>query len=443
MKNRELFSQINQVIASKDSEVAELISAESYRQRSTICLIPSENYVSAEVALALASPFTNKYSEGYPHVWKEGNLIDKNGRYYQGQENANKLEKLAIQRALELFTDNPSAYHANVQAISGAPANLAVIGAFLKPGDTLMGLALDYGGHLTHGHKVSVTSHYYNAVHYTLNEEGKLDYDEIERLAEEYKPKLIISGATAYPLKIDFERFGRIAKKVGAILLADISHIAGLCVTGEHPHPFPHADVITSTTHKILRGPRAGVIVCKKEYGPQVDKALFPALQGGPHMNTIAAMAVAFKEAMSEEYKAYAKQVVKNAKVLSEKLKEYKFKLISGGTENHLILIDVVNNENGVTVKNASWFAERLELAGIVTNKNTVPGDAKPWNPSGIRMGTPAVTTLGMKEKEMEKIAELIWLTAKHAEDDSKIAEIRSEVELLVSKFTEDSNFII
>lgn len=443
MKNKDLFSQINQVIASSDSTVAELISSESYRQRSTIALIPSENYVSAQVALALASPFTNKYSEGYPHVWKDGALIDKNGRYYQGQENTNKLEKLALQRALELFTDNPSNYHANVQATSGAPANLAVIGAFLKPGDTLMGLALDFGGHLTHGHKVSVTSHYYNAVHYTLNEEGKLDYDAIEKLAEEHKPKLIISGATAYPMKIDFERFGRIAKKVGAILLADISHIAGLCVTGEHPHPFPHADVITSTTHKILRGPRAGLIVCKKEYGPQVDKALFPALQGGPHMNTIAAMAIAFKEALSDEYKAYAQQVVKNAKALSEKLKEYKFKLISEGTENHLILIDVINNKNGISVKSASWFAERLELAGIVTNKNTVPGDAKPWNPSGIRIGTPAVTTLGMKEKEMEKIAELIWRTAINAEDDSKLAEVKAEVELLVDKFAQNSNFII
>ncbi|ADL50800.1 serine hydroxymethyltransferase [Clostridium cellulovorans] len=443
MKNKELFSKINELIASYDPMVAEIISAESYRQRNTISLIPSENYVSAQVALALASSFTNKYSEGYPHVWKEGVLIDKNGRYYQGQKNTNKIEKLAIQRALELFTDIPSDYHANVQATSGAPANLAVIGAFLKPGDTLMGLALDFGGHLTHGHKVSVTSHYYNAVHYKLNEDGKLDYDEIEKLAEKYKPKLIISGATAYTGKIDFERFGKIAKKVGAILLADISHIAGLCVTGEHPHPFPHADVITSTTHKILRGPRAGIIVCKKEYGPQVDKALFPALQGGPHMNTIAAMAVAFKEALSDEYKAYTQQVVKNAKVLSEKLKEYNFKLISDGTENHLILLDVINNKNGISVKNASWFAERLEFAGIVTNKNTVPGDAKPWNPSGIRIGTPAVTTLGMKENEMVKIAELIRLTALHAEDDSKLTEVKADVELLVSKFAQNSNFII
>lgn len=439
----EIFSQINGVIKEFDPQIAEIIASERKRQKSTLSLIPSENYVSASVALALASPFTNKYSEGYPHVWKDGALESKNGRYYQGQPNANLIENITIERALQLFTDNPGLYHANVQALSGAPANLAVLSAFLKPGDTFMGLALDYGGHLTHGHKVSVTSHYYNAVQYHLNEKGELDYEQIEDLAKKHSPKLIICGATAYPLKIDFERFGKIAKSVGAILVADISHICGLCVTGEHPHPFPHADVITTTTHKILRGPRGGLIISKKEYGQAIDKAVFPGLQGGPHMNNITAMAVALKEALSDEYKAYAKQVVKNAKALANHLSAAGFILVSGGTENHLILMDVVKSTNGLASKNGSWLANRLEMAGIVANKNAIPGDEKPWVPSGIRLGTPAITTLGMKEADMKNVADFIINATLNANDEQALEKIRAEVGEFVEKFAKGSKFII
>lgn len=439
----DVFSRINEIIGETDEIIADIVAAERERQKSNICLIPSENYLSAAVALTLASPLTNKYSEGYPHVWKNGIVENKNGRYYQGQENTNTLENVAIERALKLFTDNPDLYHANVQPLSGAPANLAVLGAFLKPGDTFMGLGLDFGGHLTHGHKVSVTSHYYNSVQYTLNEKGELDYDQIEALAKEHSPKLIFCGATAYPLKIDFERFGKIAKSVGAILVADISHICGLCITGEHPHPFPHADVITTTTHKILRGPRGGIIVCKKEYGQLIDKAVFPGLQGGPHMNTIAAMAVAFKEAMSEDYKLYAQQVVKNSKALANHLSAAGFKLVSGGTENHLILLDVVNSENGLASKDGSWLAERWEMAGIVANKNAIPGDKKPWIPSGVRIGTPAVTTLGMKEPEMKQIAEFIVKATLNADNEQKLKEIKNEVSEFMAKFVNGSKFVL
>ena len=423
------------IVAATDPVIAEIIEAERNRQSETLCLIPSENYVSSAVAAALSSPFTNKYSEGYPYVWKDGEEEDKNGRYYQGQEFANRLEKLAIERALDLFTDDPSKYHANVQPLSGAPANLAVLNALLKPGDTFMGLSLDDGGHLTHGHKVSLTSKIYTAVQYHLNEKGELDYDGIAKLAEKTRPKLIVCGATAYPLQIDFKKFGEIATSVGALLMADIAHIAGLCVAGVHPHPFPYADVVTSTTHKILRGPRAGIILCKKELGQKIDTAVFPGLQGGPHMNVVGAMAVAFKEALKPAYRGYAAQVVKNARVLATSLQEYGFVLVGGGTENHLILIDIVHSAPDVASPTGNEYATHLEQVGIVANKNAIPGDAKPWIPSGVRLGTPAITSLGMKEPEMKQVAIFMAQAAQAKGDEEILRRLKQEVKEFVAPF--------
>ena len=432
-------SNILDLVAEEDSEVAALMAAENIRQSENLPLIPSENIVSTAVAAALSSCFTNKYAEGYPHLWKNGEKVIANGRYYQGQANTNALEKLVIERALKLFCDNnnPEDYHANVQALSGAPANLAVLSAFLNPGDTFMGLALDNGGHLTHGHKVNITGKIYHAVKYGLTDEGLLDYDAIEEMAKKEHPKLIVCGATAYPLTIDFERFGKIAKSVGALLLADISHIAGLCVAGVHPSPFPHADIVTTTTHKTLRGPRAGLIICKKALGQQIDKALFPGLQGGPHMNTIAALAVALKEALDPSFKTYARQIVANAMALAEDLKQAGFKLIGNGTQNHLILMDVRHSSPEVCVPDASQLAEQLERAHIVANKNAVPGDLKPWIPSGIRLGTPAVTTLGMKEAEMHQIAAFITRATKHWQDDAELDKIGAEVKAFMAPFVQ------
>ncbi|GFN32214.1 serine hydroxymethyltransferase [Paenibacillus xylaniclasticus] len=434
------------LIAQTDREVSDLIQAETTRQKTSITLIPSENYSSVAVQLALASVFTNKYSEGYPYLRSKDNPeeidLTKNGRYYQGQPITNELERLAIRRTLELFTPNPDDYHANVQAHSGSPANLAVLSGLLEIGDTLMGLSLDYGGHLTHGHDVNMTGKMYNVVKYHLNDNYEIDYNEIETKALEHRPKAIICGATAYPRQIDFERLGQIAKQSGAYLIADISHIAGLCTAGVHQHPFPHADVVTSTTHKILRGPRAAVIICKKELGKQIDKALFPGLQGGPHMNNIAGLAIAFKEAMSPEYKEYARQIVKNARALADQLKLSGFKLMGDGTDNHLILMDVVNSSPELSVKHGAYLATKLEEAGIVTNKNSIPGDDKPWYPSGIRMGTPAVTTLGMKEKEMVQIASWIVEATKHAEDSSRLAEIKNQVANFMKDYQHPNYFI-
>lgn len=439
-------SSFYELIAQTDREIFELIEAETTRQKTNITLIPSENYSSVAVQLALASVLTNKYSEGYPYTRSKDNpaKIDmtKNGRYYQGQPVINKLERLAIRRALELLTPNPDDYHANVQAHSGSPANMAALNGLLEIGDTLMGLSLDYGGHLTHGHDVNITGKMYKVVKYHLNENYEIDYDEVETKALKYKPKAIICGATAYPRQINFEILGNIARKAGAYLIADISHIAGLCTTGLHQHPFPHADVVTTTTHKILRGPRAAIIVCKKELGKLIDKALFPGLQGGPHMNNIAGLAIALKEAMTPEYKEYAKQVVANAKALAEQLKNSGFRLMGGGTENHLVLVDVVNSSEELRVKHGAYLASKLEDAGIVTNKNTIPGDEKPWYPSGIRMGTPAVTTLGMKEKEMVQIANWITEATKHAEDDSRLAEIKGQVAKFMENYQHPNYFI-
>ncbi len=431
-------SGIIDLVADEDMDVASLIAAENKRQSESIPLIPSENIVSDAVAAALSSCFTNKYAEGYPHKWtKDGACVAGNGRYYQGQANTNQLEQLLIDRALELFVPNDKEnYHANVQALSGAPANLAVLSAFLQPGDTFMGLALDNGGHLTHGHKVNITGKFFKAVQYSLDDKGLLDYDAIEKMAMENKPKIIICGATAYPLTIDFARFGKIAKKCGALLMADISHIAGLIAGGAHPSCFPYADIMTTTTHKTLRGPRAGLIICKKELGQQIDKALFPGLQGGPHMNTMAALGVALKEALQPAFKDYAHQIVTNAKALAWDLKNAGFKLIGNGTENHLILMDVVYSDEAIKVQDASQFAEDLETAHLVANKNAVPGDLKPWIPSGIRLGTPAVTTLGMKEAEMHKIAAFIVRVANAKGDKATLEKIGEEVKAFVAPYT-------
>ena len=431
-------SGIVDLVADEDLEVASLIAAENKRQSETIPLIPSENIVSTAVAAALSSCLTNKYAEGYPHKWtKENDCVSANGRYYQGQANTNQLEQLLIDRALELFVPNEKEkYHANVQPLSGAPANLAVLSAFLQPGDTFMGLSLDNCGHLTHGHKVNITGKFFSAIQYGLDKDGVLDYAAIEKMAMEKKPKIIVCGATAYPLPIDFARFGEIAKKCGALLLADVSHIAGLIAGGAHASCFPYADIMTTTTHKTLRGPRAGLIICKKELGAKIDKALFPGLQGGPHMNTMAALAVALKEALQPSFKDYAHQIITNAKALAWDLKNAGFKLIGNGTENHLILMDVVHSDDSIKVSDASQFAQDLETAHLVANKNAVPGDLKPWIPSGIRLGTPAVTTLGMKEPEMHQIAGFIIRVAHAKGDQALLEKIGQEVKEFVAPYT-------
>ena len=385
-----------------DPAIFELIKKEEKRQRDVLEMIPSENYTSHAVMEALGSVLTNKYSEGYPKR-----------RYYQGNKIVDEVEILAQERAKKLF-DVP---HANVQPYSGSPANSAIYFALLEPKDKIMGLSLAFGGHLTHGSPVSFSGKYFTVVSYKLDQNGLLDYDEIERLALQEKPKIIVCGATAYPRIINFKRFGEIADKVGALtgsptyLLADISHITGLIIGRAHPGPVPYVDIIMTTTHKTLRGPRGAIIMVTEkglkkdsELGQKIDKAVFPGLQGGPHDNQTAAIAVALLEAAKPSFKTYAKQIVKNAQTLAEKLTVFGFNLISGGTDNHLLLIDLSNKK-----VNGAVAALALEVAGIVVNKNAVPNDSlPPFYPSGIRLGTPAITTRGMKEKEMIKIAKWI-----------------------------------
>jgi len=374
----------------KDPKLYDLILKERDRQNNGIELIPSENLVSQSVLEALGSVPTNKYSEGYPGK-----------RYYSGNEFIDQIESLAVNRMKELF----NAEHVNVQPLSGSPANMAAFFAFMEPGETLMGLRLDMGGHLTHGHKVNFSGKLFNSIQYTLDRETELiDFDEIRKLAKEHNPKIILSGYTAYPREIDFKQFKEICDEVGAIAMADIAHIAGLCCTGQHENPTPYFDVVTTTTHKTLRGPRGAVIMCKEEHAEKIDKAVFPFLQGGPHENVIAAKAVAFKEALQPEFKDYAKQIVKNAKAMADELLVLGNRLVSGGTDNHLILVDV--SKKNLTGKEAE---SALEKTGIYCNKNTIPFDPrKPWDPSGIRIGTPAVTTHGMKESEMKEIASIM-----------------------------------
>ena len=399
------------------STILELIKKETLRQAQSIRLIASENYVSRDILTALGSSLTNKYSEGYPYH-----------RYYEGQEYIDEIETLAIESAKKLF----GAEFANVQAYSGSPANLAVYFALLEPHDTILGLSLPAGGHLTHGHKVSISGKWLNSISYGLTPEGHINYAELEQLAEAHKPKLIISGHSAYTRQVDFKRIGDIAKSVGAYHLADISHISGLVATGVHPHPFPHADIITTTTHKVLRGPRGALILTNNpELAAKIDKAVFPGLQGGPHNNNIAGIAIALEEALKPEYTQYCEQVIANAKALGEPLKSKGFTLVSGGTENHLLLVDLRNkNIDGDTLSKA------LNSVQIETNKNSIPFDtASPFKPNGIRLGTPAITTLGLKEADMETIADFINQVVESINNTDTLAHIKEQVIAFITQF--------
>ena len=394
-------------LKSLDPEIGEAVEKEFARQSRNIELIASENIVSEAVLAAAGTVLTNKYAEGYPGK-----------RYYGGCECVDIAEEVARKRACELF----GAEHANVQPHSGANANFAVYTAFCKPGDTVMGMNLAHGGHLTHGSPVNVSGMYFNIVPYGVNDDGFIDYDEMERLAHEHKPKMIIAGASAYPRVIDFERFAKVAKDVGAIFMVDMAHIAGLVAAGLHPSPVPYADVVTTTTHKTLRGPRGGMILCKEEYAKQIDKAIFPGTQGGPLMHIIAAKAVCFGEALKPEFKEYARQVVANSKAFADALLKEGFKLVSGGTDNHLCLVDL--RPFSVTGKE---FEKRLDSVYITVNKNAIPNDPeKPFVTSGIRVGTPAATSRGFKEADFVKVAELMRLAATDIE--GKADYIRSEV---------------
>jgi len=401
----------------KYSKIYKLLKAEERRQVETINLIPSENYPSKAVLEAAGSILTSKYSEGYPGK-----------RYYPGNKIYDQIELLAQKSAKEIFKCGES-YHVNVQSYSGTPANLAVYLALLNFGDRIMGMNLSHGGHLSHGHRVNFSGRAYKVVQYGVNlKTGKIDYEEVRKLAKKYRPKIIISGATAYPRKINFKKFHQIAREVGAISMADIAHIAGLIAAGFHPSPFPFTDVVTTTTQKTLRGPRGGIIFCKEKLAKDIDRAVFPGIQGGPHNNITFAKLVCFEEAKKPDFRIYQKQVLKNAEVLAEELKKYGFNLVSGGTDNHLILIDLRNK--GISGKDAE---ERLEKVGIIANRNTVPGDPrKPYDPSGIRLGTPAITTRGMKEKEMKKIAEWIYRVISNK---TEIKKIRTEVKNLAKRF--------
>lgn len=400
-----------------DYEIYSLIQKERRREREKILMIASENYASRAVLEAQGSLFTNKYAEGYP-----------GRRYYGGCEYADQVERLAQERAKELFKVD----HVNVQPHSGTQANMAVYLAYLQPGDTIMGMSLTHGGHLSHGSPVNFTGKLYKTVFYGVKKEtGYIDFDEVRRLAHEHKPKIIITGASAYPRTIDFKTFYEIAKEVGAYLMADIAHIAGLVATGFHPSPVEYSDFVTTTTHKTLRGPRGGVVMCKSEYAKAIDKAVFPGIQGGPLVHVIAAKAVAFKEALTEEFREYQAQVVKNAKALAEALKGRGFKLVSDGTDNHLMLVDLTNFN--ITGKEAE---EALDRAGITVNKNTIPFDTKPPTvTSGIRIGTPSVTTRGMKEQEMEEIAEIIHRVLTNISKDKVIRDMQRKVKDLCRRF--------
>src|SRR6185503_4699398 len=374
-------------LAEVDPDIDALIREEERREADTLRIIASENYVSRAVLEASGSILTNKYSEGYAGK-----------RYYEGQQSIDPVEEIACKRLKELFRMD----HVNVQPYSGSPANLAVYLATLSPGDTVMGLGLAAGGHLTHGHSVSITGRYFKSIPYGLRaSDARIDMDQVRALAREHRPKLIFCGTTAYPRQLDFKAFGEVAKEVGAVLAADIAHIAGLVVAGVHPSPAGIADVVTTTTHKTLRGPRGGVVMCRQDLASAIDKAVFPGLQGGPHNHTTAGIAVAAREASLPAFRAYAQQIVDNAKVLAEELLSRGFRLVTGGTDNHLILVDLTNKN--VTGKVA---AKALDRAGIVANYNAIPNDPrKPFDPSGLRLGTPAVTSRGMNVPEMKRLA--------------------------------------
>ena len=399
-----------------DPEIAGLIVEETRRQSDGLELIASENFVSPAVLEAMGSPLTNKYAEGLPGK-----------RYYGGCEVVDKVEQLAIDRAKQLF----GAEHANVQPHSGAQANAAVYLAFLKPGDTVLGLDLSQGGHLTHGSPVNFSGLLYRGVHYGVNDDGIIDMDRMAAAAREHKPKMIIAGYSAYSRVIDFAHFAEVAKEVGAILLVDMAHFAGLSASGVYPSPVPHADVVTTTTHKTLRGPRGGLILCKAQYAKVIDKAMFPGTQGGPLEHVIAAKAVAFKEALDPSFTVYCRQVVDNARALAAALAAHGFHIVSGGTDNHLMLVDVFSK--GITGKAAE---AALGKASITVNKNAIPFDKNPpMTASGIRIGTPAMTTRGMREAEMDVIGEMIARVLASPEDDRVLAAVKTEVERLCRRF--------
>lgn len=388
------------ILASFDPEIAKAIDLELHRQQNKLELIASENFVSKAVMEAQGSVLTNKYAEGYP-----------GRRYYGGCEHVDVVEQLAIDRVKELF----GAEHANVQPHSGAQANTAVYFAFLKPGDTILGMNLAHGGHLTHGSPVNISGKCFNIIPYGVDEKTHLiNYDEVAELAMKHRPKMIVAGASAYPRIIDFKRFGEIARECGALLMVDMAHIAGLVAAGLHPTPIGHADIVTTTTHKTLRGPRGGVIMCSKELAPIVDKSVFPGMQGGPLMHVIAAKAVSFKEALSEEFKGYQQQIINNAATLGKRLMKSGFTLVSGGTDNHLILVDL--RPQNITGKDAEKLLDKI---GVTVNKNAIPYDpTSPFITSGIRIGTAALTSRGMKEGDMEIVADIIAMVLKNPGDD-------------------------
>ncbi|MEF3691521.1 MAG: serine hydroxymethyltransferase [Candidatus Moraniibacteriota bacterium] len=406
-----------QNIKKNDPEIYAAIRGEIKRQSEGMEMIASENYVSRAVLEALGSVFTNKYSEGYPGK-----------RYYGGQEFTDEVENLAIKRVKKIF----GAEHVNVQPLSGAPANMIAYSAVLKPGDKILGMDLSHGGHLTHGHPVTLSAKIYNFIGYKTEANGKIDYAKLEALAIKEKPQMILAGFSAYTRNLNYKKFRQIANKVGAILMIDIAHIAGLIAGKAISNPVPYFDIVTTTTHKTLRGPRGGMIMCKEKYAQAIDKATFPGFQGGPHMNNIAAKAVAFGEALKPEFKKYAKQVIVNAKVLEKELKKYKFKLMFGGTDNHMVLVDVFGSK-GVTGKEAEVALDKI---GITINKNMIPDDPRsPFDPSGIRIGTPAITTRGMKEDEVRKIANWINAAIENHQDEEVLGMIRKEVMKLCKKF--------
>lgn len=404
-------------LKSYDQQIYDAIKHEEQRQSDGMELIPSENYVSVPVLDAMGSLMTNKYSEGYPGK-----------RYYGGQEYVDVVENLAIDRAKQLF----GAEHINVQPYSGSPANTAVYFALLNYGDTVLGMKLDHGGHITHGLPISFSGKSYNFIGYGVEKEtGRVNMDEVRKLALEHKPKMIVAGFSAYSRNLDWKKFKEIADEVGALTMADIAHIAGLIAAGVIESPVPYFDVVTTTTHKTLRGPRGAMIMCKEKHAKAIDRAVFPGLQGGPHDHIIAAKAVAFKEALEPAFKAYALQVIANAKVLAEELMKYGFKIVSDGTDNHLMLIDLTNKN--VAGKQAQ---EALDKAGITCNKNTVPFETRsPMDPSGIRLGTPAITTRGMKEPEMKLIAGWINEVIANWQNEEKLQEVKQAVKDLCSKF--------
>lgn len=401
----------------QDAGVYKAVMGEMKRQQEGMELIASENYVSEAVLEALGSVFTNKYSEGYPGK-----------RYYGGQEYTDVVESLAIERAKKIF----GAEYVNVQPHSGAPANMIAYSAVLQPGDKILGMDLSHGGHLTHGHPITLSAHIYNFVGYKTDKTGKIDYKELEKMALKEKPKMILAGFSAYTRQLDYKKFAAIAKKVGAVTMIDIAHIAGLIAGGAIPNPTPYFDIVTTTTHKTLRGPRGGMIMAKEKFAKAINKACFPGFQGGPHMNNVAAKAVALGEAMKPSFKTYAKQILKNAKVLETELTKNGFKIMFGGTDNHMVLVDVFGSK-GVTGKEAEMA---LDKVGITLNKNMIPDDPRsPMDPSGVRIGVPAVTTRGMKEKEIKKIAQWITQAIENHTDEKFLKQIHKKVIALCKKF--------